>query len=179
MKKILLTIAAIGLLGFSAALAHDEAPFVVDLGLGDTHTVGHDDDAPWKGTVSVTANNTGTEPWGNFHFRIFDPMGMGAYQDVYFTTGDGAYPLMNGVVMPPYDSNTGYGYEIVTTGDGYSQIDLYYHNMPVDPGESVEFVVYTDNTASQHSFFGVMMWPSGLQVSAESQTLTGVKALFQ
>lgn len=178
MRRVLLMIAAIGLLGFSAAWAHDEDPFEVDLALGEDFGVEHDDDAPWKGTVTVTANNTGTGAWGNFHFRIFDPMWMGNYTDVYFTTGDGLYPIMNGVVMPPYDEDTGYGYEIVTVG-GYSQINLHYHNMPVYPGNSVHFVVYTDNTASQHTIFGVMMWPSTLMVAVEDQTLSNVKALFQ
>jgi hypothetical protein len=179
MRNILLMIAAVGLLGSVTVMAHDADPVVIDLVLGDDFFIEHEDDDPWKGTVTVTANNTGTEAWGNFHLRIFDPMGQGNYTDVIFGTDGGVYPQMNGATMPPYDPWVGYGYEIVTTFEGYSQIDLYYHNMPVNPGESVTFVVYTDNTAGQHSFFGMMMWPSAVGVAVDDATLSGVKALFR
>jgi hypothetical protein len=172
MRKILLMLAAITLLGFSAALAHDADPIFVDLGLGESYDFGHEEEAPWKGTATITVTNTGTESWGNFHFQIFDPMFEGNYMDVIFTTGDGVYPMMNGVTMDPAN------FEIVTAPNGYSQINLYFHEMPVNPTESVEFIVYTDNTASEHSFFGMMMWPSGV-VASNDQSLSAVKALFQ
>jgi hypothetical protein len=172
MKRTLLTIAAIALLGFGTALAHDADPIFIDLGMGESYSFQHDEDAPWKGTATVTVTNTGTESWGNFHFRIFDPMFEGNFMDVYFTTGDGMYPMMNGVTMDPAD------FDIHTAANGYSQLDLFFHETPVHPGQSVEFIVYTDNTASQHSFFGLMLWPSAV-VAVDSQTLTEVKALFQ
>lgn len=172
MRRALLTIAAIAVFGFGTALAHDAEPIFIDLGLGDSYGLEHEEEAPWKGTATVNVTNTGLESWGNFHFRIFDPMWQGNYMDVYFTTGEGMYPMMNGVTMDPAD------FEIFTAGNGYSQIDLYFHDTPVHPSESVQFVVYTDNTASQHSFFGLMMWPSSV-VATELQTLSGVKALFQ
>ena len=179
MRHVLLLLAATGLLGFSTVIAHDADPIEIDLALGDEYFLGHDDDDPWKGTATVTVTNSGIDAWGNFHFRIFDPMGQGNYTDVIFTTGDGTYPRMNGMTMPPYDPWVGYGYTITTTVDGYSQIDLEFHNIPVNPGESVEFIVYTDNTAGQHSFFGMMMWPTTVVVSTESETFSSVKDLFR
>ncbi len=172
MRNLLLMLAAVALLGFSTALAHDADPIDVDLALGDNFVTGHDDDDPWKGTATVTVTNTGLDPWGNFHFQIFDPMGQGNYTDVILTTGDGSYPRMNGMTMAPAD------FEIVTTYDGYSKLNLFFNATPVLPGQSVQFEIYTDNTAGQHSFFGLMMWPSGV-VAAESQTLSAVKDLFR
>ncbi len=172
MRHILLTLAAIGLLGFSTALAHDADPIAIDLGLGDTYYMGHDDDDPWKGTATVTVTNSGTEPWRTFYFQIFDPMWQGNYTDVVFTTGDGSYPRLNGVTVDPAD------FEITTTLDGYSRLGIGFTETPVYPGQSVQFIVYTDNTAGQHSFFGMMIWPSDV-VAAESQTLSAVKDLFR
>ena len=101
-------------------------------------------------------------------------MGTGMYTDVYFGTGDGdIYPMINGVTVDPGN------FVIDTTTEGYSRIMILFPETPVYPGESITLTVYTDNTASEHSFFGVMMWPTSLEVGAEETSLSSVKALFR
>ena len=161
-NSVLLAILCVCLV--STASAH-LAPLVTDsMALGDSKTVDHYetkdntdntaednliDQSEMKGTFSVTLTNTGTEAWGDFHFAIT------GYTDVYFTTGpNDEYPEMNGSTMLSDD------FVIGTNDAGYATIDLYFYDNPVEQDETVSFVIYTDNTQSGNSWFGVCMHPT-------------------
>ena len=156
MRKISFLVALLSVCLFSTAQAHNGEVNLNDendgeFTLSDVITIQHDDQDDgygFKGTFTATATNTGTDEWGDFHFAIT------VYKDVYFTTGEGLYPTMNGVQMDSED------YTIGTNDDGYSTIDLFFYDDPVVEDEEVTFVVYTDNTESTNSFFGICMYPT-------------------
>ena len=159
MKKLLMLMAMVGLLAAPAALAHDADPVSGDF--DDWGKIGWEHDPeqyPWKGTFTLTANNTGTEAWGEFYFAIFDPQDPTAdtFASVFFDTDDGEsnfYPLMDGMVVPAAD------FDIYTNQWGNSELQIRFWDDLIEPGEDVTFVVYTDNTTDSHSFFGVQAWP--------------------
>jgi hypothetical protein len=151
MRKFSLLIAILGVCLVSPVFAHDGSYDFGTLTLNDVLNVQHDDQDTgngYKGTFTVSGTNTGTEAWGDFHFAIT------GFMNVYFTTGGGVYPKMNGVTMDPED------YVIGTNGGGYSTIDLFFYDDPVVQNEFVTFTVYTDNTAAQNSFFGICLYPT-------------------
>jgi len=113
----------------------------------DSVLMGHDDAADWKGWATLTVTNTMTEAWGDFHFEIYEPM---TYNVIFPTT---ATMLMLDNLNNPY---TNYSY----AHDGTKKLDFNFYGNPVDPGETVTFKVYTDNTSQQNAWFGLLVYPT-------------------
>lgn len=108
----------------------------------------HDDADPWKGWAQVNVTNTGTEPWGDFHFQI---VGEGI-ENVDFVVDAPYQPIS----VPARPSLT---WAVNNTVVG-ATLDLYFYGDPVLPGQTAQFTVYTDNTADQNPFFGLMIYPT-------------------
>ncbi len=117
---------------------------------GTVQTV-HEDFDPFKGPFTVTVTNTGSSPWGDFHFGIFDPIGGQDISNVEFQDMS-----MGG--LDPTSSQTGLTWVINNVVVG-ATIDLYFCSDPVMPGETATFMVYTANP-DHLSFFGVLFYPT-------------------
>jgi len=113
-----------------------------EMSLGDPEFIDHYDEDPWKGTLTLTVQNSGIDPWGDFHFQISNP--TNGY--VIFRDDDGFVPAMSGT--------DDYRYEIVNGG---LDLNFFFYDDPVYQNESVTFSIYTDNTSQQLSFFRVAM----------------------
>lgn len=162
MRKCLL--AAVVCLCVPFAVAHDGTWDGSIGGIGDTFTIDvtHQDDAPWKGLFTLTVTNTSNSAWGDFHFGLFNAQGV-----VYGTNG-GLYPTKDGGAVNYALSNND------------TQLDLYFYNAPVNPGNQVTFQVYTDNTANKNAFFGVCFYPTPVPEPATMSILgLGALALFR
>lgn len=109
----------------------------------------HEDAEPFKGTVTVNLQNTGTEPWGDFHFEIFGIPGFPSVANLDF------------VVSSPYQptsSQSGLTWVVDNVSVG-AKLDLYFYGDPVMPGETAQFAVYTNNV-DHVAFFGVAVYPT-------------------
>ncbi len=127
----------------SIATAHD-LDWSGEMALGEVEEQIHADDAPWAGWVNVTVTNNGSEPWGDFHFEIYDPYGG---QDI---------SLVDWVVDSPYEpqsSQSPLTWDVDNATIG-ATIDLFFYTDPVYPGDTATFSVYNVNP-DQVSFFGV------------------------
>ena len=144
---------AASFLGVSPALASDGS-WTGSIGCPDETCivdVSHNDFTPFKGNFTVTVQNSGSAPWGDFHFRIFDPMGGQDISNVSFLDASmGGYD--------PTSSQAGLRWTIDNVVVG-AQMALYFCSDPVMPGETATFVVYTANP-DHLSFFGVAFYPS-------------------
>ncbi len=122
-------------------------------GVGPAYEVqsSHADLDPFKGPFTVTVTNTGSQPWGDFHFGIFDPIGGQDISNVGFLDAS-----MNG--EDPTSSQSGLSW-IINNDIVGATIDLYFCTDPVLPGETAFFTVYTDNP-DHLSFFGVLFYPT-------------------
>jgi hypothetical protein len=115
----------------------------------------HEDADPFKGYAYISLTNTGTESWGDLHLQIFQVPGFGSVENVAFIADAPYEPYsippraMTWVVDNDYYDGT-YG----------ATLDLYFYDDPVLPGGQAQFVVYTDNTADQVSFFGLLVYPT-------------------
>ena len=108
----------------------------------------HEDAYEWKGWFQVTATNSGTEAWGDFHFQI---TGIGI-QNVDFVVDAPYQPT----AVPPRPSMW---WDVDNDVVG-ATLDLYFYGDPVLPGQTAQFTVYTDNTVDQNPFFGICMYPT-------------------
>jgi len=131
----------------------------IDLILGQTVEREHQDDDPWKGTMTVTFTNKGDDAWGDFHFRIVYP-------------GDNSV-LFTEDVTPTMTGANDYFY---TLTNGGLELNYYFYNDPVTKGESATFNVYTDNTLKMNAAFAVAMEASPVVVS--TVPLPGTMILF-
>lgn len=123
----------------------DDGGVTLDIGAVYNHTqVTHEDAEPFKGWFTVTATNTGTQAWGDFHFFFFDPVGGQNLTNLDFTDAS-----TGGI--DPWSTQSPMTWTIAADG---SAIDLFFYTDPVGPGQGATFNVYTDN-ADHLSFFGV------------------------
>lgn len=128
------------------ALAHDAYLTTALDGVGILQEVEHADDNPFKGLFELTVTNNGSIAWGDFHFLIFDARGIDS-SSVIFTDQD-----PDGLEdWTPVSSQNG-SYSI---GTGGHTLDFEFYGDPVNPGETAQFTVYTDNTSQQLDFFGI------------------------
>ena len=146
-----LAVLSVMLVGVSAAYAHDAdiTTSFNGVGAGVAEQVSHGDADPWAGWVNVSVTNTGSDPWGDFHFEIYDPIGGQNISNVDWQEAIG---------LDPYSTQTDLSWAIDNTPAG-AKIDLYYYNDPVLPGETAEFHVYNVNP-DMLSFFGIMFYPT-------------------
>jgi len=144
------------LIGGPADEDHVEINWIGDISVIQ---VPHDDDIPYKGSVTAYVKNTGTENWGDFHFEIYDPYPLDSDEidNVHFLDST-MKDKDNQWGVDPTSSQTLSGWTINNTVVG-ATIDLYFYGDPVTPGELVWFEVYTDNIDSI-DWFGVQIHPT-------------------
>ena len=128
----------------------------------------HDDAGPFKGSITLNATNTGDEAWGDFHFAFFQIPGGDPIENVDWVVDAPYQPTMNG-------SSTGFTWVVNNAVTG-ATLDLLFYGNPVDPAESVTFVVYSDNTTDEVPFFGTLYYPTPIPEPA-TLLLFGMGAL--
>ena len=132
----------------------DPVPLEMDwIGDGEVLSLAHEDFDPFKGNATLTVTNTGSEPWGDFHFGFYDYLGGQdisnlAFQDI----------SLGGLADPTSSHTTNLTWDIdnVTVG---ATIDLFFYGNPVLPTQTVTFNVYTANP-DQLSWFGLQAYPT-------------------
>ncbi len=147
MKLAFGLVALMALMIASPVFAHDAAIGVDDpVELSDLDWVEflHPDEYPFKGTFYIRVKNTSNTVWGDFHFKITSPWGQDI-SNVHFLDAS-----MGG--QDPQSSQSGLWWTIDNNVVG-AEINLYYYNSPVNPGQIAWFEVYTDNP--DHVDFGV------------------------
>ncbi|MHC5074352.1 MAG: PEP-CTERM sorting domain-containing protein [Planctomycetota bacterium] len=166
MKKttILAIIAIVGVMNFQVfaddvQIGDETSPIIIDwIGGGTTHDEIHTEADPHKGHALVYVKNTGSDPWGDFHFFIYDPyVDDEDIDNVSFLDSSGTDHDSNPGVDPT-SSQTLDGWSINNTVVG-ATMDLYFYNDPVQVGEIVWFDIYTDN-ADEISWFGLAFHPT-------------------
>lgn len=133
----------------SSVFAHNETINTSFDGLCEPNSqlYNHIDEDPFKGSFTVNATNTGSEPWGNFHFKIVS-IGWDV-SNVDFMVDPPNQPSSS---QSPLSWNLNHNKPEMT-------LHLMFYDDPVAPTESATFTVYTDNTTDQVSF-GVMIYPT-------------------
>lgn len=131
------------------------------VGSGVAQQSSHADAAPFKGWVNLTVTNTGTEPWGDFHFEFFDPIGGQDISNLSFVVDPPFEPTSSQVPLSWLVDNAAVG----------ATLDLFFYSDPVLPSETATFAVYTDNTVDQLPFFGLMLYPTPVPEPASALLL--------
>ena len=166
MRKIGFLVALLTVCLFSVAQAHlqvigsDTTPIEFDsFGITAQETGEHLDDDPFKGSLKIWAENTGSFAWTDFHIKITDPYNNGI-QNVLIIEGtndidnDGDLDNVN-----PTSSQSGLTWDITEPdGTNGAMIDLYFTDT-VGVGEVAWFMIYTDNTVDKKDF-GVCFYPT-------------------
>jgi len=139
--------------GPTPVLAHNatlDTPFPFSVsGYDSNQQVLHYDEDPWKGFGTLTATNTGTQNWTDFHFGIFS---IGAdISHVYF---QGGTPTSSSGLDSWSANNT-----TAPNSPFGATLALYFASHPVAAGQSVSFTIYTDNTQDQVNF-GLLFYPT-------------------
>jgi hypothetical protein len=151
----MVAVCLVGLLGVpQVARAHD-AIIVTEFGDFTPQQYEHEDQEPFKGVIDLTVTNTGTLPWGDFHFEIYEVPLWGSVETVDFLTEiigpDDYRPRKDGALVNFSVNNVVVG----------ATLDLFFYDDPVLPTETVNIKVYTDNTTLPHAaFFGVKINPT-------------------
>jgi hypothetical protein len=155
--RILLGVSlAAALLGVLPAAQADDAYWsgsISGVGPGSAVDVEHHDLDPFKGFLFLTVQNSGSQPWGDFHFQIYDPMGGQDISNVGF---------LDSTTVPPGPNPTSSQSPLTWTINNVivgATCDLYFYSNPVMPGNTATFTVYTSNP-DHLSFFGVMLYPT-------------------
>jgi hypothetical protein len=107
---------------------------------------------PFKGWLTVTVTNSGSTPWGDFHFDIFQVPGQEPIDSVFF---DVAAPNQ------PTSTQDSLTWEM---SNGGHTLDLFYYADPVLSGQTATFSVYTDNTTDSVTIFGTSFYPTPVPV---------------
>ena len=101
-KMLLLVGCAIGLMflaGSLPAYADDVSVTTSFDCVGDTCTqsIEHQDKAPFKGTLTLTVTNSGTQSWGDFHFQIYS-----MYPSAFWSNPANVSFVTTGLYAPTY-----------------------------------------------------------------------------
>ena len=177
MRKISFFASILAVCLVSSVQAHNGEATIQSLTLlDDPYDLVHNDaDAGYgyKGTFSLTVTNTGTEAWGDFHFAITSGFG-GDASSVLFT--DVALGGQDPTSSQTLDGGSGVGWVINNPVGELSTLDLYFYGDAIGAGETASFVVYTDNTAQQLSWFGMSVYPTPIPEPA-TLAILGLGAL--
>jgi hypothetical protein len=169
MKKLVLLTAVMSMVLSGISFADNGSGIITDLGLGEVldytteSGLGHndvDDGYGFKGTFTLTVTNTGTEDWGDFHFEIIYGVGGDPANVLFLDSSMSAWDNSGIGQDPSSSSQTLDNWKITNPVDGLSTMDLYFYNDPILAGETASFVVYTDNTEDNLSFFGMAVYPT-------------------
>lgn len=114
----------------------------------------HYDADPFKGSITLTVTNTGTEPWGDFHFEFFQSYGGDPVDNIDWIVSTPYQPTASHVTNPADLS-----WSVNNTVVG-ATLDLYFYSDLLAPSQSTTFVVYSDNTADNVPFFGTLYYPT-------------------
>jgi hypothetical protein len=155
-SKLLACLCLFGLLAWALPALADDVAITTSfdaLGEANAQEYQHNDADPFKGWVDLTVTNTGTDPWGDFHFEIFQvPFGDPVGNVDFITTIVGPDDY-----RPTKDGNlVDFAVDNVTVG---ATLDLFFYDDPVLPTQTVNFKVYTTNP-DHVSFFGLMVYPT-------------------
>jgi len=162
MKRFLLCIGLVFLLSMGATSGWSHTitmPYEFSMKLEDTEQLRHDDQFDWKGNLALELTNTGTEAWGDFHFQIIYPTNL----DVVFV--DDISIEMKDSLGVEY---TDYSYNITNDGLG---LDFLFYDNPVYQDEAVTFVIYTDNTKAEQTWFNISFNPTPVPIPAAAWLL--------
>lgn len=171
-NRVFIILIALCFLGFAAAspARADDVDIVTDFGDFTAQEYQHDDDEPYKGWVDVTVTNTGTVAWADFHFEIFEVPGWGSVENVHFITEivglDDYRPRKDGALVDFVLDNDVVG----------ATLDLTFVGDQVLPTDTVNFRVYTDNTADNVPLFGLIIYPTPIPEPA-TMALVGLGVL--
>lgn len=146
-----LALGGLTVLAAAATATADDVSVSTDIagvGEGVAQTFTHPDGGEFKGWFNLTIQNSGSVPWGDFHFEI---IGLG--EDV---------SNVDFIVAPPFaplstQAPLTWSVDNVSVG---AKLDLYFYSDPVGPGELATFSVYTDNTVNSASQFGMLVYPT-------------------
>lgn len=108
-----------------------------------------------RGAIDLTVKNTGTIAWGDFHFMIYQA-GEGI-DNVFFTSED-----LTGT--DDYTPSSSQNLQSWMIRDAGHILDLYFYGNPVNPGDTGNFRVYTDNTIDEVPFFGIGFYATPVPV---------------
>lgn len=147
-KALLAVVTSTALLFAATTATADNVAVTHDFngtGLSVAFDADHTEGSPFKGSLTLSTTNTGAEAWGGFRFEVLA-------QQVYFVDG-----TINGENWDPTSTQSPLSWLIDPVDQSW--IELSFLTDPVNPGQSATFTVYTDNTALQHSFFAVTMYP--------------------
>lgn len=185
MKRLLLCISlilSISMFSITAWADNQTIDDPYEMALGDYSFIEHQDSDPFKGTLTLTFTNTGSDPWGDFHFEIFGVQGFPEPASVVFTdasTTDNTYSGLTTIAAGPdptmeIDGAVNSDLEWVISENGH-YLDLYFYSDPVSSNDSVTFTVHTDNTTDAISVFGVGFYPTAVPLpGAAWMILTGL-----
>lgn len=154
MRKYVL-LAIVGVVLSSGLCFADDMTYVNPVSNWADVTVEHQDADPWKGWATITLTNTMSEDWGGFQFNISATSGA---ETVFFADSDGidTTAMLDG--SNPY---AGASYELSNNGiSGPTTLTFEFFSNPVETGEVVTFMVYTDNTTTpNNTWFNLCMTP--------------------
>ena len=140
--------------GASSVWAHTiEDPILLNMELGIPKEIEHVDESPYKGLLTLTITNIGTDAWGDFHFYL------NPEETVVFGEGLGG-PYMTGV------SGFGSTYE-----DDFHTLNFFFYGDPIETGEAATFTIYTDNTRDTYNSFSMSMEASPIPIPAAAWLL--------
>jgi hypothetical protein len=140
------------LFGFSTARADNWVGEIAGVGPEAAVQLVLTDSHGPRDLCTVTVTNSGTLPWGDFHFGVFDP--TGGSQNI--SNIDFLDASMGGV--DPTSTQAGLTWVINDVVVG-ATIDLFYCSDPVLPGETASFSVFYVNP-DHISFPGILLYPT-------------------
>ena len=159
MALVYAAVVALLIIGVPPATAGDWTWIGEFAGTGPDHavTTQYWDGPVYRGNLTVSVTNTGTEPWGDFHFQIYDPIGGQDISAIDFLDAShgGEDPTSSQSSLTWIADNDAIG----------ARIDLFFCSDPVMPGETALFSVYIANP-DEVSFYGVMLYPTPVPPNA-------------